>query len=122
MTIAADFKEGIAEICAELGKAAAIRRATLGTWIDSTMPSKGKITTSTDIAVSLVMTDYEAKVIDGEIIQRGDRMAVVSLDGLSIVPDTKDFLIDSSVVWKIVNVEKPEVNGETITTILQVRK
>ena len=122
MSIAGDFKEGIAEICAELGKTAAIRRATLGTWVDAAAPSKGLVSSATDIAVSLVMTDYEASVVDGQIIQRGDRMAVVSLEGLSIVPDTKDFLVDSGITWKIVNVEKPEVNGTTITTILQVRK
>ena len=122
VSIPSDVLEAVAEISAELGKTLTIKRRALGALIDSAVPSKGKVVTTTSHKVSGLVMDFEMSKVDGEIIQTGDRMAIISLSGMTITPNTDDVLVDGSVTWKIQNVTLTEVSGVTCVCLLHLRK
>lgn len=141
MTIATDILDGVADAVAELGKSATLRHITYGDWIDSTKPSKGKVTTVNDYTVQIIISDYDAEAVDGSIIQRGDKQVILSLGDImtdppdpvppaepdapvsaTIVPSVNDLIIDGSVTWNVINVSTQEVNGTPVVSVLQVRK
>ena len=136
-TIATDIKAGIADMLADLGHSVTIRNRVEGVnYIDST-PSKGKEITNFDYATLVIVTDFEEESINNTSIQRGDRIAIISLDDLdfqpgvgqvegdgddNFIPAQGNIMIDSSVYWKIVNVKKPEMAGITVVVEAQIRK
>jgi hypothetical protein len=82
-----DTLDAISDVFTELGKTAYIRRITLGAYIDESAPSKGRIKTTIDYKASVIVSDYSADLVDGEIIQRGDKQVFVSLDSVGIFGD-----------------------------------
>ncbi len=121
--IATDVLAGISDAAAELGKSVTLRVWTeTANWVDANAPSKGKVRTYSDKTATAIIVDFKEKQIDGDIVKRGDKQAIVSLSGLGATPAVADQLIDGSVTWEILNVETPEIAGVAVTSILHLRK
>lgn len=67
--------------------------------------------------VKAVQTDYKEEQIDGSIVKRGDKMFLISANG--IVPPSTNDLIDD---WKVVNVNEVKTGDLPILYKVQVRK
>ena len=73
--------------------------------------------------VRLVMTQYDPRYVDGNLIQHTDRKALIAAKGMAIVPDAEqDKLIAGSETLRIVTVTKTSPGGEDIIYELQVRR
>ena len=97
-----------AELIAEFGQAAAIRR------IENSGPPYDPVQTTTDHACTLVVMEIDLSKIDATVIQMSDRMAYVSTDGLTIEPTTADQVVLDGTAHAIKMV-KPSNPAGTIT-------
>lgn len=118
-----DILEGIQDIADEIGKTIHIRRCTdTSNWVDATKPSLGKVRTCVSCAASVVMTDYTEDIIDGTIIQQGDRGMLVSLNSVSLVPISTDVVVMDREIWKIMDIRPVEVSGVLCSMNIRIRK
>ena len=75
---------------------------------------------STTVSVRAVITNYNQNEIDGTLIQREDKQAIIA--GASVAkPDTFDELVRGSLRYKIVNVEEITPGGTPLLYKLQLR-
>lgn len=104
-------------LLANFGATGAIRRETPGSG-PSYDPGEPTIT---DHPVTLALTAYNARQIDGTRIQAQDRKALVSASA-SVTPTTSDLLIAADgAILKIVDVKTISPAGTTVIYELQVR-
>ena len=103
----------------KFGQAATIRRKTTtgGSAYD---PTSGT-TTTTDQAVNAAITRYRNSEIDGTLIKRGDKQALVPAVGLTITPTVKDQFVLGDVVHAIQAVDEVSPGGTVVVYRLQVR-
>jgi len=120
-TIASDIKSAIQDVADDIGKQITVRRITKGALVNATKPSLGYSETVSNHNGDCIVFDYESELIDGTIIKEGDRGIVISLDDFSIIPTTKDFIIDGTEQWKIVDVNLTEIAGVDCVCTLQTR-
>lgn len=119
--LAEDFTEAIDDLITEVGGAAVIRSYTLGP-LDPLNPGSGKPRTPVNTDVTAAVYDYEEGRIDGTVVQKGDKEAIVSMKDETIDIDTEMLFIQDSIEWMIIETSKPKINGTIVTVILQVRK
>lgn len=72
--------------------------------------------------VRAVLSDFQASQIDGTIIRREDKKALVAADGLKYVPSTSDLIIDGEIQYTIVNVETIAPGDVVLVYKLQLRR
>lgn len=105
----------------QFGRPAIIRRAGESRFDTSNL----RVTTGDwDVHCSVVMTDFAESEVDGTLIQRGDRKAMVSRlkIGFEPVPNS-DRLVEGGRVWTIVGPVKGFSSGEKEAAYeLQVRR
>jgi len=72
--------------------------------------------------VNGVKLRYKNTDIDGTLVKSGDLRVLLSVEGLTIVPESTDIIVVSGASWKIIDV-KPLEPAETVVLYeLQVRK
>ena len=78
---------------------------------------------ATSHPVTLVMAQYDPRYIDGNLIQRLDRKALIAAKDSPVVPDAElDQLVVGGETLRIVTVQKTSPGGEDIIYELQVRR
>lgn len=77
--------------------------------------------TSTNYSITAAVFDYPAKMIDGTMIQQGDKKVLVSAQGLTVDPDVDDAVTIASVDHTVVRARKISPAGEIVIWELQVR-
>lgn len=90
--------------------------------VDLSTPWRQTVPVETVQTGDAVFLDYDARHIDGTLVQRGDKRVYMSTKGLSARPTIKDELRVDAERWTIVNVNTLSPNGEDIMYILQVRQ
>lgn len=115
-----DRAQGTAErLLANFGAQGAIRRQAPGSG-PSYDPGPPVLT---DYPVTIAVTAYSAREIDGTRILARDKKALVSPAGLPFEPTTSDKLLDASgQAYTIVNVEAVRPAEVTVLFRLQVRR
>ena len=121
-TIPTDLKAGITDIMTEVGSSITIRKVTKGSTFVNSDPTQGKTKVTADTVANCVFYDYKDWMINGDTIKYGDRKALISLGGLSITVDEDDLIVDGSVIWKVISVERIIVSGVEVTDICQIRE
>jgi hypothetical protein len=124
-SIAQDIISGVADALGDVGDTRTLRIVTPGT-IDPSNPGAGATPTNADVPVEAIIVDYEERYIDGTLVLAGDKQAVIDLSALSsaqiagIKPG--NFLIDGSVIYKILRPKKYEVAGIPVAVVVQMRE
>lgn len=123
-TIATDLQDGIVDIMNEVGESGYIRKISKSSSFVSSDSTQGRVTTATDIAVSLKFFDYKDYLVDGSIIKQGDKKALISLKSTGIVVDENDTILNSGKTehYKVINIQRVFVSGVEVTDICQVRE
>lgn len=105
-------------LLANFGATGAIRRETPG----SGPAYNPGDPTVTDYPVTLALTSYNARQVDGTRIRAEDRKALVSASA-AVVPTTSDLLIAADgAILKIVDVKSISPAGTTVLYECQVRR
>lgn len=99
----------------KFGRDAVLKRVTEGTYNPSTGAITGDAITSE--TVKAVFTNYNESQIDGSIVQRGDRLILVSAKDIT-EPKTNDLIAG----WKIISNEIIQTGDTPLIYKLQVRK
>lgn len=104
---------------ADKGRNVTLRRDAAGTY----NPASDTFTAGDEDneTVKAVITDYHDRQIDGEIIMRGDRRAIIAASGLT-APDKGDVIVDGSDQYRIINIETVKPGDTALLYKLQVRK
>jgi hypothetical protein len=114
------FKTLATNLLAENGQTIQIRRVTDGA-VGSTPWKPGTPTTADEAVLSAVFGIKDEKV-DGTLVQRGDKLALISAaDVTGGIPTTKDFLVIGGVVHKVINVENISPSNDDVLYKVQVR-
>lgn len=106
-------------LLAEFGQSCEVRRVGTPVTIDQV---DGTVTGGTTqvFPVIGVVVDYEEKMVDGEVIVRGDRQAYVQA---SVQPKQGDTFAEASgATWAIVNVNSVNPAGTAVVHALQLRR
>ena len=111
-------KATAARLLARFGQAATLRRpSTGGTAYNPTQGSPA------DYPVTIVVTDYETREVDGTRILSTDKKVLLAKGSLSVEPATSDLLIEASgAVYKIVNVQPLNPGGTVVMYTIQARR
>ena len=103
-------------LIAKFGQQAQLRRITnSGTDYDP-------VQTSQDFACMLVNLDYMQAHIGDTLIQRGDRMVYLSIEGLSITPTLADKVLIGGIEHAIIDIQPLSPGGTVVFWQLQVRR
>lgn len=114
------FKTLATDLLAENGQTIQIRRVTDGA-VGATPWKPGAPTTADEDVFSAVFAIQNEK-IDGTLVQRGDRLALVSAAALTgAAPTTADLAVIGGVAHQIMNVETISPSGDDVLYKLQVR-
>jgi hypothetical protein len=85
-------------------------------------PNTGAATVTTaSHSITAVVLDYPQRVIDGTLIQQGDKKVLVSAEGLTVDPDVDDYVVIASTDHRVVRARKISPAGEIVIWELQVR-
>lgn len=101
------------------GRSVSLRRTTVSGG-DAWNPGGGTATT-VNHAATAVVTEYDAREIDGTLIRREDRRVILSTEGLSVTPATSDKVVVGATVYAIVNVAPLEPGGTVVLYEIQAR-
>lgn len=77
--------------------------------------------TGTDHTCRLVVTEYANRDIDGTLVLRTDRKAIISTAGLTVTPSKADTLTIGGVVHQIVEIMPLEPGGIVVIWEAQIR-
>lgn len=115
------FKQLATKLLAENGQTIQIRRVTDGA-VGSTPWKPGAPTTADESVLSAVFGIKDEK-IDGTLVQRGDRVALISAaDVVGAAPNTADLLVIGGVAHKIINVDTISPSNDDVLYKVQVRQ
>lgn len=124
VNLAQDLLDGVTDALDDVGDTRTMRIITEGL-LNISDPGAGRPRTSEDFPVEAFLYDYKDEYIDGKVVLKGDRKALLSIDPLTsaqisgIKQGAK--LIDGSDTYTVVSTEKVETAGVTVTIILQIR-
>ena len=102
----------------KFGRGMTLRRTTMA-YNPATQTSTPTVA---DYAASGVVAEYEDKDIDGTLVKAGDRLIILSAEGLAITPTPADKVIVGGVVYSIVRDKPTNPAGVAVVYELQVRK
>jgi hypothetical protein len=122
MALADDILEAVSDVLQEdVGQSVTLRRYTPGTR-DADDPTAGTDPTVTNYTgVYVFCYDVEEKEVDGELINTGDKWAMIDLKDLAITPKPGDELIINLEVWKLAKpVKSGQVQGTNIYAIAHI--
>ena len=108
------------KIIERYGRSVVLRRNNEGTYNPATDTITGASTT--DVSVIAVFTDFEQDEIDGTLIVRGDKKAVIAAGSLNSPPENNDILIDGSDQYRIVQLMAVQPGDTALIYKVQVRK
>lgn len=117
------FYDGLAQTALVLlqdkGMTMTLNQRTPGTYSATT----GTTTvTETTYTVTGAQFHFPANMIDGSMIQRGDRRVIVAARGMTVEPDAGDVLTIAGTRTNVVAVKAINPGGTTIAYVLQVRR
>lgn len=107
------------DLLSDMGETLTLKKVSTGSYD----PSTGSATeTTTDYSVTGTFINYKQGHIDGSLIQRGDRKALIAAKGLTVDPAIDDKItgVDDSV--RVVAVQKIREGGSTVAFFCQVRE
>ena len=105
-------------LIAKFGASAIIRRPVAGTVGDAWTTTE---ITPVDHACTAVLTDYNARDIDGSIIQANDRRVLID-SSIDIEPNSTDSFVSGGIQYAIISVNEVNPGGVKILYQLQVRR
>ena len=117
-----DFYTGLrdtaANVIADKGRALTLHKRTPAAYA----PSSGTASvTETDYSCTGAVLNFPATLIDGTLIQRGDRKIILSARGLTVEPDDGDTMTIGTKKVNIIAVKPVAPDGTVVIYILQVR-
>lgn len=115
-----DFINAITDVIDDIGGTLTLNYSTEGSLTPGN-PGAGRTKTLSSKSIQGILTEYEDKYIDGSVIKKGDRLAILSIACLTIEITQGMFIVDNGRTYKIINVEKPQVSGSAVTVLAQVR-
>ncbi len=109
-----------ASLVAEIGVSVTFRRVPQTAY----NPVTGSTTegAAQDETVKVMFLDYREAEIDGQLIQRGDRRAVLAASGLTKEPDAGDFFVGEGDTVRVISVRRVEAAGSGLVYVCQVRE
>lgn len=118
MSFYTDLRSTAHGLLRDKGATLTLTKKTSGAYSQST----GAATvTETTYSITAAVFDYPQRVIDGTLIQQGDKKVLVSAQGLTVDPDVDDAVTISSVSHQVVRARKISPAGEIVIWELQVR-
>lgn len=119
-SIAEDFITACIDVIDEVGETLTVTYSTKGD-IDPNNPGAGRTKTSGSMPVEGILTDYENDYIDGTLIKKGDRLAILSVGCLTVPIEQGMFVNDGTRSYKIEFLENPQVSGNTVVVCANIR-
>jgi hypothetical protein len=111
------------ELIEDFGRTLTIRKIDTAP-TDSSKPWRGQGTSHTSITPIGVILDYEAKDIDGEIIRGRDRLAYIAATSTEVGSNdlsTFDEVVDETITYRIIQVERLKPGGTVLLYTMQLR-
>lgn len=124
LTISADIISGIKDAMNDLGSTLKLRVMTYET-MDVNNPGADLSQSYTDTDFEGLVFDFDEKYMPGSTVLDGDKMVLVSVDGMSV--DTiksiqpGNYIIDDSENYSIIKTAPIRVAGVTVVVIAQVK-
>lgn len=124
LTLASDIIMGIEEAMRDAGWVMQIRSTQYGS-IDPAHPGAAVTETVIDTNFDGLVFDFDEKYLPGSTIEDGDKMVLVSVDGMidsiiqSIAPG--NYIIDESEIYSIIKTAPIKVAGSTVVVLAQVK-
>lgn len=113
------LQNDVAILIDEEGKAGTLRKVTEGVYNTAT----GSVSSTTaDTSVMLMLLNYSDYQRQNELIQSGDRKALIKSKGLTVIPEIQDILIAGGQEHTIIDVRQIEQSGTDVVYICQVRR
>lgn len=103
----------------EFGAPATLTRTTLGPR-DPATGTAGSVTVSADVRAAVF--DYATRLVDGTLIQLGDKQALLSVVGLTLVPAPSDVFAWQGLTYQVVRVVQTAPAGQAVLYDMQVRR
>lgn len=120
MSLATDLQGDVANLLndPDFGRTATFISKAGGSYDETT----GAITvTSTNYSVRVMLLTYRDGLVDGELIRRGDRKAIMKAKGFNTVPKTDDQLLLAGVTYNVIASKPIELTGVYVLFTLQIR-
>lgn len=118
MSFYPDLRATAAALLTDKGQQMTLNKRTSGAYDPGT---GGSTVTSEAHTVTGAVFDFPAALIDGTLIQQGDKKVLMSALGLTVRPAITDSLTIGGVVHTVVNVKDTSPAGTTVLWTLQVR-
>lgn len=118
MSFYTDLRSTAAALLTDKGQSLTLTKRTSGAYSASTGLST---VTEATYTVTGAVFDFPQSIIDGTLIQQGDKKVLISALGLTVDPDVDDSLTIATIAHQIVNVKKISPAGITVIWQLQVR-
>jgi hypothetical protein len=109
----------VAALLTKFGASATLKRWTKGAYDKATATFGAGSTTN--YAVTVVVSDYDVTEIDGTLVQRGDKQIIMG--GAEQAPTLNDKITSGGVEYEIIAVNPIAPDGATVVAyFMQVRK
>lgn len=115
----AGLKADVDALLAEFGQDCKLRRAGAPVVVD---PVEGTVTGGAPVEYPVVgvITDYSDRMIDGEVIMRGDRIVYIQATERPMRGDT--FVEQNGTEWQVVDFDSVDPAGTPVVFSLQLRR
>lgn len=121
LSLGQDFVDAIKDLLDESGKTRILKVTALEP-IDPDDPGAALDETLVNYNVECILVDYEDSYVSGSNIEKGDRLAIISTSDLSFEVAIGMKLVDGSEIYKITNVDNPEVAGINPVALANIRR
>lgn len=118
--LAQDVITAIEDVLDEIGDTLTIKYFTEAA-LDVADPGAGRTKTAVTATAEGILIDVNDSDIDGTVVKRGDKYAIISIATLTFDITNSMFIIDGAREYKIINLESPQVAGNTVVVCAQVR-
>lgn len=119
MSFYSDLVDIASNLLTEFGKPVTVRQEKSDT--DKTNPWEGKTDDVQTYSTVAVFDKFFSKYFDKALVEKGDLFAYVPSKGEGFEIKLKDFIVEGSTKYSIVNLEKIEPGPTNIMYILQLR-
>jgi len=115
-----DFITAIMDVLDEVGDTLTIKYHTEGA-LDENDPGAGKPQTEVTATPEGILVVFDESFMEGTEVEQGDRIAIISVAGLSFEITQGMFVIAEGKEYRIVHANSPQVSGGTVVVFAQVR-
>lgn len=109
----------ILRLIKDRGESLTLVKTTTGAYDPAT---SGATESTANHTIQVAVVGYKSNLIDGSIIQRGDRKAIIAASGLNVTPAIGDKITGLGDAVRIIDKRTVRDNGQNVAFVCQVRE